>query len=69
MRVRLISWHSNLSWVVFIALMRARDARLIPSCFHNGWEQKSWKDAWARNPKSFQAWMRVRLISRHSNLS
>jgi hypothetical protein len=35
-----------------------------------GIEQKSWKDAWARNPKSFQAWMRVRgLISQHSNLS
>jgi hypothetical protein len=37
--------------------------------FTTGWEQKSWKDAWSRNPKSFQTWMRVRQISWHSNLS
>jgi hypothetical protein len=30
---RLTIQHSNLSWVVFIAWMRARDARSILSCF------------------------------------
>jgi hypothetical protein len=37
---RLTIQHSNLSWVVFIAWMRARDARSISSCFSQPDESK-----------------------------
>jgi hypothetical protein len=60
MRVRLTSWHSNLSWVVFTAQMRARGARRMRTK-----ELKRWLSSPC--PKSFQAWMRVRrLKSQHS---
>jgi hypothetical protein len=43
MRVRQISQHSNLSWVVFTAWMRAGGARPISSCFHNWMRAKELK--------------------------